>query len=264
MDIPLDEVIHFDAITSASDGAASDADSTPAWAIYEEATDTAIQTGSFTKRTSLTGNYRGTATLSAANGFEAGKWYSVIASATVDSVTGKAVIKSFRVVAAETVAGVPVVDAAAAAAQLGTAVDLGGGSDVASNLVDVWNKLGLIEADTDEMQGNQNNWNTATGFAVAGDAMNLTAAYDAAKNAASQASVDALPDADAIVDAIKAYSVEANLTFHEAMQYIAAAHLGKVTDPRTANETFYRAFTDEALFLTNGTEDGARNPTKIT
>lgn len=42
-------------------------------------------------------------------------------------------------------------------------------------------------------------WQTATGFAVAGDAMTLTAAYDAAKTAATQASVDAI---DGVVDAI--------------------------------------------------------------
>ncbi len=35
-------------------------------------------------------------------------------------------------------------------------------------------------------------WATATGFSVAGDAMTLTAAYDAAKTAATQASVDAI------------------------------------------------------------------------
>lgn len=101
MDISLDDVIHFDVITSnPTTGAAVDADSTPTFAIYEEATDTAIVTGDFTKRTSLTGNYRGTVTLSAANGFEVGKWYNVIASATVGAVAGKAVVMRFAVVAA--------------------------------------------------------------------------------------------------------------------------------------------------------------------
>lgn len=111
MDIALDEVLHFDAVTSRFDtGAATDADSTPSWAIYEEDTDTAVQSGNFTKRTSLTGNYRASVTLSSANGFEAGKWYNVIGSATVNSVAGKGVVMRFRVVPAESSAGVPKVD----------------------------------------------------------------------------------------------------------------------------------------------------------
>lgn len=112
MDIPLDEVVYFDCIVSTpATGAAVDADSTPTFAVYEEATDTDIGVGgNLTKRTSLTGNYRGSFTASTANGFEAGKWYSVIASAVVGGVTGKVVARSFRIVAAEAVAGSPAVD----------------------------------------------------------------------------------------------------------------------------------------------------------
>lgn len=108
---PLDEVLHFDAVTSDPEtAAASDADSMPTWAVYEEATDTAIQTGNFTKRTSLDGQYRGTVTLSAANGFEVGKYYFLYGFATVNSVAGKGLLKSFRVGPAESSAGVPKVD----------------------------------------------------------------------------------------------------------------------------------------------------------
>lgn len=113
--IPIDEVFHFDVITSnPSTGAAVDADSTPTFAVYEEATDTDLGVGgNLTKRTSLTGNYRGSFTCSALNGFEAGKWYSVIASAVVGGVAGKTVAASFRVAPAESVAGVPKVDVGA-------------------------------------------------------------------------------------------------------------------------------------------------------
>lgn len=106
-DIPLDEVLHFDVITSSpTTGAASDADSTPTFAVYEEATDTDIGVGgNLTKRTSLTGNYRGTFTASAANGFEVGKFYSIIASATVETIAAKCVAGSFRITAAEHTAG---------------------------------------------------------------------------------------------------------------------------------------------------------------
>jgi hypothetical protein len=112
MNIPLDEILYFDAITSnASTGAVTDADSTPTWSIFEEATDTPIlENQNFTKRTGLTGNYRGSATLSSGNGFEVGKWYSVIGTAIVGAITGKAVVDKFRVVPAESSAGVPKVD----------------------------------------------------------------------------------------------------------------------------------------------------------
>ena len=43
--------------------------------------------------------------------------------------------------------------------------------------------LAAILNDTDDLQSNQGSWLTATGFAVAGDAMTLTSAYDAAKTA---------------------------------------------------------------------------------
>lgn len=106
MDIPLDEVIHFDAISSSSTGAAADADSTPTFAVYEESTDTDIGVGgNMTKRTSLTGNYRGSFTASAANGFELGKWYNVIGSATIGGVACKGVLMRFRIIAAEATAG---------------------------------------------------------------------------------------------------------------------------------------------------------------
>jgi hypothetical protein len=112
MEIPLGEVVHFDVITSnPTTGAAADADSTPTFAVYEESTDTDIGVGgNLTKRTSLTGNYRGSFTASTGNGFEAGKWYSVIASATVSTVAGKVRALMFRAVAAETSAGTPTAD----------------------------------------------------------------------------------------------------------------------------------------------------------
>lgn len=126
--IPIDEVVYFDVITSApTTGAATDADSTPTFAVYEESTDTDIGVGgNLTKRTSLTGNYRGTFTASAANGFEAGKWYAVIASATVGGVAGKTVALHFRAAPAESSAGVPKVDMS----------HLGGASQSATDLKD--------------------------------------------------------------------------------------------------------------------------------
>jgi hypothetical protein len=112
IECPLDEVVLIDVITShPTTGAATDADSTPTFAVYEEVTDTDIGVGgNLTKRTSLTGNYRGQFTASAANGFELGKFYTVVASATVNAIAGKCVVRTFRIVAGEAVAGYRAVD----------------------------------------------------------------------------------------------------------------------------------------------------------
>lgn len=106
MNIPLDDVFHFDA-TTRTPGGLVDADSTPAWSVYEEDTDTAIQSGSMTRRSGLTGRYRGSVTCSAANGFEIGKWYSVQVSATVNTVVDAIEIAKLRCVPAETSVGLP-------------------------------------------------------------------------------------------------------------------------------------------------------------
>jgi len=110
--IPIDEVVTFDVVTHlASTGASTNADSSGTYEVYEETTDTAILSAqALVLRAGATGVYRGTFTASAANGFEAGKWYSVVAASTVSSVAGKAVAMHFRVAPAESVAGVPEVD----------------------------------------------------------------------------------------------------------------------------------------------------------
>lgn len=95
--LPLGSTLTFDFICSDGAGAASDADSTPTSAVYEETSDTAILTPTVTKRTSLIGNYRLQVVATTANGFEVGKMYSVIASATVGSVAGKAVVATFMI-----------------------------------------------------------------------------------------------------------------------------------------------------------------------
>ena len=127
MRVPIDEVVTFDCITThPTTGAVTDADSTPTFEVFEDTTDTDIGVGgNLTKRTSKTGNYRGSFTASAANGFEAGKWYNVVASATVNSIAGKASVMHFMCVPAETVAGVPKVDVSHMAGTAQTARDIG-------------------------------------------------------------------------------------------------------------------------------------------
>lgn len=160
--IPLDEVVHFDVTTHhPSTGAVTDADSTPTYSVFEEATDTPILADqTFTKRTSLTGNYRGSFTASTANGFEVGKWYNVVASATVNAIAAKHVAMRFRVSPAESAAGVPKADvshvngnsaAAQNLARSASSMYIGSVTGVATTttLID----SGLTETDADHWKG---------------------------------------------------------------------------------------------------------------
>ena len=96
MEVKLGETIHLDCCThNPSTGAVTDADSAPTCEVFEDATDAPILSGAMTKRTSKTGNYRVALACTTGNGFESGKSYNVVVSATVSSVTGKSVIARF-------------------------------------------------------------------------------------------------------------------------------------------------------------------------
>lgn len=97
MNPKLEETIYLDFITSSGTGAAADADSLPTAEVFEDATDTTVYALTVVKRTSKTGDYRVAIACTAANGFEAGKSYNVIASATVGGVAAKAVVGRFQV-----------------------------------------------------------------------------------------------------------------------------------------------------------------------
>jgi hypothetical protein len=87
----IDDLMTFAANThSAATGAATDADAVPDYRVYEDETGTAILTGSMAKLddANTTGFYSERITLSAANGFELGKSYTIYISAAVSSVTG--------------------------------------------------------------------------------------------------------------------------------------------------------------------------------
>lgn len=87
----IDDVLTFPANThTAATGAATDADSVPSYRVYEDETGTAILNGSMAKLddANTTGFYSEQITLSAANGFEVGKCYTVYISATVATVVG--------------------------------------------------------------------------------------------------------------------------------------------------------------------------------
>ena len=87
----IDDTLTFTAVTHKVDtGVLTDADSVPSYRIYEDETGTAILNGSMAKLddANTTGFYSEQITLSAANGFENGKSYSIYISATVNSIVG--------------------------------------------------------------------------------------------------------------------------------------------------------------------------------
>ncbi len=92
-----DTIVHDFVTHNPTSGAVSDADSTPTCEVFEDDNDTAILSPTVTKRTSKTGNYRVSIAATTGNGFEVGKSYNVIVSATVATITGKARIPSFTV-----------------------------------------------------------------------------------------------------------------------------------------------------------------------
>jgi len=87
----IDDYLTFVCNThKASDGAATDADAAPAYRVYEDDTGTAILTGTMDKLddANTVGFYEQKIQLTAANGFEKGKQYTIYISAAVSSVTG--------------------------------------------------------------------------------------------------------------------------------------------------------------------------------
>jgi len=262
--IPIDDVVFFDVTTHvAATGAVSDADSAPTFAVYEEDTDTAIVTGTTTKRTSLTGNYRGTFTASAANGFEAGKWYTVIVSATVSSVSAKCVAKHFRVAPAENSAGVPLVDVSRVAGTAQTARDLGGQLDAAVSTrlasasytapldaAGTRTAVGLASANLDtQLADLPTNAELATALAAADDAV---LAAIAALNIPTAAQ-----NAAALLDYTD--GVETSLTPRGAIRLMVAALAGKLSGAATTTITVRNVGDTKARITATVDSDGNRS-----
>lgn len=111
---PVDKALSFPANThNASTGVATDAAAVPVYRVYEDNDDVIMAgiTGNMALRDSANtaGQYRATITLSAANGFEVGKSYTIRITATVDSVEGGMdhyfqVIAAVATAAAQTIA----------------------------------------------------------------------------------------------------------------------------------------------------------------
>lgn len=87
----IDDLLTFTCNThNPSTGEAIDADAAPTYRIYEDETSTPVLTGTMSvlDDDNTTGFYSEQITLSAANGFEAGKCYTIRIAATVGGVTG--------------------------------------------------------------------------------------------------------------------------------------------------------------------------------
>jgi len=87
----IDDNLTFTCNThDAATGAATDADSAPSYRVYEDETATPILTGSLALLDggNTAGFYSEQIALTAANGFEVGKSYTIYISATVDSIVG--------------------------------------------------------------------------------------------------------------------------------------------------------------------------------
>lgn len=127
--VPIDAVVTFDVTIHDPDtGGIHAADSAPVYDVFEDTNDTPILSAqSTTVRSGKTGDYRGTFTCSAANGFEVDKSYNVVVSGTITgtvsavAITGKKVALIFRCAPAVNVAGIPLVDTTKFAGQTITA-----------------------------------------------------------------------------------------------------------------------------------------------
>ena len=94
----IDGVLTWTVQTHNGTGAQADADSVPTYRVYEDETTTPLLTGSMAllDSSNTDGFYSEAITLSAANGFETGKSYTIRTTATVNGVTG-ATLRFFQV-----------------------------------------------------------------------------------------------------------------------------------------------------------------------
>lgn len=105
-DFALGETVAFDVVThSPVTGTIADATSGPTFDVYPDDDDTGLLGATaMTKRGELTGHYRGAVEFTEENGFEIGKTYSIVASATLAGVSAKHVVMMVRVIDPEAAA----------------------------------------------------------------------------------------------------------------------------------------------------------------
>lgn len=245
----LDQYFEFTFSTQRFDtGAATDADATPTYRVYEENNDTVIANGDTAKRddANTTGYYYVRGQCTTALGYEVGKTYEVRVAGTVNSVAGAAVVGRFAILPAA------VWDS------------LYGGTDYLP--VDTVQVEGADATDTirdsvvdDATRIDASALNTLSGhdpgaaIAKAGDAMTLTAAYDAAKSAAAAGDAMTLT---AAYDAAKT-AAQAGSAMTLTAEAITSVQAGLST--LTAQQVWEyatRALTDKAGFSLAANQSG--------
>jgi len=112
INVNIGEEIHFDIVThSPTTGNKSNADFLPTYKVFEENIDYAMLDGYFSLRSGQTGDYRAMVEASSTNGygwngldgygygygFEEGKFYNIIAEATVGGVTAQSVAMTIHI-----------------------------------------------------------------------------------------------------------------------------------------------------------------------
>ncbi len=96
--IKLGDVTYFGiTITHPSGGMLYNADETPRYFLYRNASDTPSISANFIQRANLIGTYRGSGDITVGNGFAAGDYVEVHASGKVSDLVGRAIIKTFIV-----------------------------------------------------------------------------------------------------------------------------------------------------------------------
>jgi hypothetical protein len=248
-------------------GVATDADSAPAYRVYEDETGTPILTGTMALLDSANtaGFYSEQITLSAANGFEKGKCYSIYIAATVSSVAG-ATNRTFQIQAA--------VDTKSWA---GTAATLTGGlPDVNTKTI----AAGIIAAATFAANALDAVWSTAarvltagtnivlakgvgvTGFTDLSQADVRTAVGLAAANLDTQ--LGAIPTANTNADALldRANAVDTGVTVRNALRGFTASLLGKLSGAATTNVLIRNI--GDTKNVVNATVDASGNRSAVT
>jgi len=196
----LGEDLVFSVTTHDPDtGVLTDADSVPSYRIYEDETTAAILNGSMAKLDDVntTGFYSELIAVTAGNGFEAGKNYTVYIEATVDSDTG-GISYAFKVTPAVPDANaVQINDSAAAAAQLAlSAIGIVSGAAILGTLSTTQMTTDLTEATDDHYIGGVIVW---TSGALAGQRSDVTDYDGAVKMLTYTATTDAPSAADTFV-----------------------------------------------------------------
>lgn len=222
----IDEALTFYANThDAATGGAVDADSVPTYRVYENETATPLLTGSMAllDSTNTVGFYSEAITLSAANGFEAGKTYGIYITATVSTVVGTT-HHTFQMTAPVNVTHIAGAAVSTSTAQLGVNVVNAAGTAWGSGAITAGafaaNAINAAKLDPDVTTELQAGLATAAALTTVDDFLDtevaaILAAVDT-EVAAIKAKTDNLPAAPAATGDIPTAAAVADAVWDEA------------------------------------------------